>query len=164
MADEAATTDSAGGSKKTVILFAVALLAAIGASAGGTMYFLGAGEAVPEGDAQPAPDKPATAIYHNLRPAFIVNYVTGSKPRLLQVELTVMARDPEVVEALISHMPLIRSQIVAFLTDQDFFELQTHAGKEALRQGLRALIDGTLMAEEQIQGVESVLLTNFVMQ
>lgn len=164
MADDA-QTDSAGspGSRKSLILFSVVLVLAIGASVGGTLIFIGGDDEVTEiSDAAVAtPDK---AIYHGLRPAFIINYVTGSKPRFLQAELTVMARNPVVVEAMINHMPLIRSGIVTYLTDQDFFELQTPAGKERLREGLRSLIDDTLQREEQIQGIESVLLTNFVLQ
>jgi flagellar protein FliL len=111
-----------------------------------------------------ADSKPEKAVYHTLRPAFIVNYSTGGKPRFLQAELTVMSRDPAVVEAIITHMPLIRSQIVTFLADQDIFELQTHEGKEQLREGLRVLIDNVLSREEERSGVQSVLLTSFVMQ
>lgn len=162
-AAETSTETPGKGSKKTLILFGVALLVAIGASVGGTIVFLGAGdEATPEtATVASMPDK---AIYHSLRPAFIINYVTGSKPRFLQAELTVMARNPAVIEALIDHMPLIRSSIVTYLTDQDFFELQTPSGKESLREGIRALVDELILREEQIQGVESVLLTNFVLQ
>ncbi|MEZ5550101.1 MAG: flagellar basal body-associated FliL family protein [Pseudomonadales bacterium] len=162
MAEAAETQTESKGSKKTLILFGVALLVAIGASVGGTIMFLGVGdETAPEAAVAPTPDK---AIYHSLRPAFIINYVTGSKPRFLQAELTVMARNPAVIEAMIDHMPLVRSSIVTYLTDQDFFELQTQAGKESLREGIRALVDELLLREEQIQGVESVLLTNFVLQ
>jgi len=160
---EADTETNPAGSKKNLIVFAAVLLLAVGASIGGTLYFLGADSAenTTEDSVDTRPDK---AIYHSLRPAFIVNYVSGGKPRFLQTELTVMARDPEVVEALISHMPLVRSQIVNFLADQDVFALQTHNGKEQLREGLRLLMDDVLMNEEQLQGIESVLLTSFVMQ
>jgi flagellar FliL protein len=155
--------ESTGGSKKTIIIFAIVVLLAIGASVGGTLMFLGGSE--PEAvEAQPDVARPQAAIYHNLRPAFIINYVTGSKPRFLQADLTVMVRDPSVVEALINHSPLVRSRIVNYLTDQDFFTLQTHEGKEALREGLRELLDAILQEQEQIAGVQSVLLTNFVMQ
>jgi flagellar protein FliL len=158
-----AQTEAPSGSKKTIIVFAVVLLLAISASIGGTLYFLSDPEEVTETEAI-ADSKPEKAVYHTLRPAFIVNYSTGGKPRFLQAELTVMSRDPAVVEAIITHMPLIRSQIVTFLADQDIFELQTHEGKEQLREGLRVLIDNVLSREEERSGVQSVLLTSFVMQ
>lgn len=155
--------EAGGGSKKTIIMFAVIVLLAVGASVGGTMLFLGGSE--PEVAVEEvAPVSVQAAIYHNLRPAFIINYVTGSKPRFLQADLTIMARDPNVVEALVNHSPLVRSRIVNYLTDQDFFALQTHEGKQNLREGLRELLDATLREQAQVAGVESVLLTNFVMQ
>lgn len=160
---EAQAAEETGGSKKNLVLFAAILLLAVGASIGGTLYFLGGEETAEE--AQPAEDtRPDKAIYHSLRPAFIVNYVTGGKPRYLQTELTVMARDPAVIEALIDHMPLVRSQIVNFLADQEVAVLQTHTGKQQLRESLLVLMDEVLMREEQIKGVQSVLLTSFVMQ
>lgn len=160
---ETETSADGGGSKKNLVLFGLILLTAIGASIGGTLYFLG-GDDGAESAAEVEDTRPDKAIYHSLRPAFIVNYVTGGKPRYLQTELTVMARDPAVIEALIDHMPLVRSQIVNFLADQDVAVLQTLNGKQQLRESLRVLMDDVLMREEQRKGVQSVLLTSFVMQ
>lgn len=157
--DEAAS----GGGKKTIIMFAVVVVVAIAASVFGTMMYLG-GTEEPVAQGEAPTDKPMPALYHSLRPSFIINYHTGSKPRLLQADLTVMARDPGVVEALVDHSPLVRSHIVNFLTDQDFFVLQTHAGKEDLRLGLRDMLDDLLREHASVSGVQSVLLTNFVMQ
>ena len=162
MAESTTEEASGGGSKKTLMIFGGMLLLAVGASIGGTVYFLGGEEAAPGEDV--VEERPDKAIYHTLRPAVIVNYVTGGKPRYLQTELTVMVRDPAVVEALITHMPLVRSQILNYFADQEFFALQTHEGKEALREGLRLLIDDALNREEQLTGVQGVLLTSFVMQ
>ncbi|MEZ5560814.1 MAG: flagellar basal body-associated FliL family protein [Pseudomonadales bacterium] len=151
------------GGARTLILFAVAVVIAVAGSVAGTLYFVNDAQS---DAAQPeqVETKPQTAIYHNLRPAFIVNYLTGSKSRLLQADLVVMARDPAVIEALITHTPLIRSRILAYLSDLDFYELQTASGKESMREGLRDLINGVLREQAQIDGVQSVLLNNFVMQ
>lgn len=163
MAVADAQIEAPAGSKKTIIVFALVLLLTICSSIGGTLYFLADGEeAVVEETA--AANRPEKAVYHTLRPPFIVNYSTGGKPRLLQAELTIMSRDPAVVEAIIIHMPLIRSQIVTYLADQDIFQLQTHEGKETLREGLRVLMDNVLSREAQLTGVQSVLLTSFVIQ
>ena len=108
--------------------------------------------------------KPKTAIYHNMRPPYVINYLTGTKPRYLQAEFTVMARDEGAIEAVILHMPLIRSQIVSYLTEQNFLELQTHEGKESVRVGMVELINQILGSYDVNHGVESVLITNFVLQ
>lgn len=163
MAEEE-TEDASGGGKKNIIMFAVALVVAIGASVGGTIFFLGGGEEEVPVAAAPVSNKPKTAIYHNMRPPYVINYLTGTKPRYLQAEFTVMARDEGAIEAVILHMPLIRSQIVSYLTEQNFLELQTHEGKESVRVGMVELINQILGSYDVNHGVESVLITNFVLQ
>ncbi len=154
-----------GGGKKNIILFSVALIVAIGASVGGTIFFLGGKEEAPAAAAVvTTSNKPKTAIYHNMRPPYVINYLTGAKPRYLQAEFTVMARDEETIEAIILHMPLIRSEIVGFLTEQNFLELQTHEGKESVRMGMLELVNGILGSYQVQHGIESVLITNFVLQ
>lgn len=165
---EAAETESeqpAAGGKKNIILFAVILLVAVGASVGGTIFFLSTGDEPAEEVAeQPATNKPKTAIYHNMRPPYVVNYLTGAKPRYLQAEFTIMARNEAAIEAVILHMPLIRSEIVGYLTEQNFLELQTQEGKEAVRRGIVELINGILASYNVQPGIESALITNFVLQ
>jgi flagellar FliL protein len=158
-----ASEQTSGGGKKNIIAFATVVLVAVAGSIGGTLYFMGGDSGAESVEA--APQKaPTTAIYHNLRPAFVVNYQTGNKPRYLQADLTVMARDPAVVEALINHTPLVRSRILAYLADLDFYELQSQEGKQAMREGLVDLLNRILREEAQIDGIQSVLLNNFVMQ
>ena len=165
MADEETedTGEESGGGKKNVIVFAAVLVIAIGASVGGTIFFIGGEEEQPATLA-PLSNKPKTAIYHNMRPPYVINYLTGTKPRYLQAEFTVMARDEGTIEAVILHMPLIRSQIVGYLTEQNFLELQTHEGKETVRQGMVELVNQILASYEVSHGIESVLITNFVLQ
>ncbi len=154
--------EASGGGKKNLILFAVVLLVAIGGSVGGTMFFLG-GE--PEVEAPVVvSNKPKVAIYHNMRPPYVINYLTGAKPRYLQAEFSIMARDEAVIEAVILHMPLIRSELVSFLTEQNFVELQTQEGKESVRQGIVDLINNTLSSHDEPPGIEAALITNFVLQ
>ena len=153
----------AGGGKKNIIIFAVVLIVAVGASVGGTLFFLGSDEPAPEPVAVVS-NKPETAIYHNMRPPYVINYLTGAKPRYLQAEFSIMSRDEQVIEAVVTHMPLIRSRIVSFLTEQNFLELQTQEGKEAVRQGIVDLINENLEQLSVDPGVESALFTNFVLQ
>ena len=163
--EDAAETEeeASGGGNKNIIIFAVALVVAIGASVGGTLFFLGGEDETPQIDA-PVNNKPKTAIYHNMRPAYVINYQSGAKPRYLQAEFTVMAREEAAIEAVILHMPLIRSEVVAFLTEQNFLELQTNEGKESVRLGMVDLINQILASYQVEQGVESILITNFVLQ
>ena len=164
MADEEQEVEEGGGGKKNIILFAVALVVAIGASVGGTLFFLGGDDEPQEALPVPISSKPETAVYHNMRPPYVINYLTGTKPRYLQAEFSVMARNTEAIEAVITHTPLIRSQIIGFLTEQNFLELQTQEGKEAVREGIVQLINKTLADYGVQPGIESALITNFVLQ
>ncbi len=161
---EAEETEEQSGGKGKVILFAVVLLVAIAGSVAGTWFFLGGGEDEAAESEEPVEDAPQTALYYNLRPNFVVNFLAGNKPRYLQTELTVMARREEVIDSIIAHSPLIRAQIVDHLTNVDFASIQTNEGKELLREELRELIDVELEAQQGAPGVTEILITNFVLQ
>ena len=164
------------GTTGKIVMFAGIGLVVIGASVGGTLAFLGqsgsdattaeSGAATDSAEAHAAGgSKPkAVALYHNLRPAFIVNYLAGNKPRYLQAELTVVARDQAVVDSVVTYTPAIRGEVLNLFADQDYATLQTEEGKQALRQLLKERIDAVLVKEKQESGIESVMLTSFVMQ
>lgn len=75
-----------------------------------------------------------------------------------------MSRNERAIEAVILHMPLIRSEIISFLTEQNFLELQTQEGKEAVRRGIVDLVNKILSSYDIQPGIESALITNFVLQ
>lgn len=165
MAEEENNEEAPKSGKKGLIIMIAVVALAVGASIGGTLYFVkqGQADAVAE-DAEPVSEAPAVAIYHQMRPSFIVNYVTDTKPRYLQAELAVMARDPALIEALIDHTPLIRSRILKELSDAKFEVIRTNDGKEALRENLLASLNDVIAQETDLSGLESVLFTNFVLQ
>lgn len=162
---EAEDTEEQSGGKGKIIIFAVVLLVAIAASVAGTWFFIGGGDDdEAAGTEEVVEQGPQTALYYNLRPNFVVNFLAGSKPRYLQTELTVMARREEVIDSIIAHSPLIRAQIVDHLSNVDFASIQTNEGKELLREELRELIDVELEAQQGTPGVTEILITNFVLQ
>lgn len=163
------------GTKGKIAMFVGVGFVVMGASIGGTMAFLGHDDAEApvaedaaaestEAHGEQKPKSKPVALYHNLRPAFIVNYLAGNKPRYLQAELTVVARDQSVVDSVVTYNPAIRSEVLNLFADQEYATLQTEEGKQALRQLLKERIDGVLVKEKQKSGIESVMLTSFVMQ
>lgn len=157
--NEAEATPAA---KKPILLIAGVVVVAIAASVGGTLYFVKSD--APVATAEVVEPVATKALYHSLRPAFVVNYATETKSRYLQAEITLMARNAEVIEAAVDHGPLVRSQILQFLSDQGFSELRTDAGKLATREGIKERLNQVLAEHAQVSGIESVLLTNFVLQ
>ena len=151
-----------GGSNKMIIIFAAVLLVAVGGSVGGTMFLLGGdAEAAVEEEVEPEPTKP---VYHELRPAFVVQYIVGSKQRYLQTELAVMSRNPQAIEAVVTHSPLVRARVIDHLTDLSFEDLQGEDGKRELQSGLAGIINEVISEHDGEGAVESVLFSSFVMQ
>ncbi|MCP5181185.1 MAG: flagellar basal body-associated FliL family protein [Pseudomonadales bacterium] len=166
-AAEKATDDAGGkgGGKKMIIIFAVVLLLAVGGSVGGTLYFLSGEEAAPDDEATAEAAPVFTeALYNTLRPAFVVNYTIANKPRYLQTELAIMSRNPAVIDAVTAHGPLIRARLLQALSAQNFLDLQTQSGKEALQVALLAEVNAVLTDQNIAGEAEGVLFSSFVMQ
>ncbi|MDX1474312.1 MAG: flagellar basal body-associated FliL family protein [Reinekea sp.] len=104
------------------------------------------------------------AIYHAMQPAFIVNYTSGGRSRFLQVELSVLTRDPAAIEVLILHNPLIRNNLLDVFSAQDVMTLSTADGKQKLADELTKAIQDVLIIEMGRPGIESVLFRSFIMQ
>jgi flagellar FliL protein len=161
---EAAPAETGNRRKKLLIIGAAALLV-VAVGGGAAFYFL-RGEHSPAAAEEAAVAEPAhaKALYLTLKPDFIVNSTAVGQRRYLQTNVVVMARDQAVIDAANTHAPVIRSALINLLADQDFMVLQTDAGKQALREQMRATIDATLTKEADVKGVEAVLFASFVMQ
>lgn len=147
--------------KSPLLLFIIIGVLLVGASIGGTIFFLKGGDSAGEEElVEPDPE----AIYFSLNPKFKTNYDVDGRPRLFQVAITLVTREEDVIEALAQHSPSIKSKLVILLSGQKFDELQTPEGREALRaQSLQAVQD-IMNKEIGKPGVEKVLFTDFVMQ
>jgi flagellar FliL protein len=180
MADEEVVDDGldeeggkkAGGKLKMIIMVVVGVLLISGLSIFGTWFMLKDQLADPE-----APDigeipmeepvmtvDQGEAIYHAMQPAFIVNYNAAGRSRFLQVELSVLTRDPASIEVLILHNPLIRNNLLDVFSEQDVMMLGTADGKEKLAEDLTKAIQDVLIIEMGRPGIETVLFRSFVMQ
>jgi flagellar FliL protein len=134
---------------------------------------------------EPAEAVATPAIYYPMKPNFTVNFDVNGRQRFLQVELTLMYRDPAVVTTLELHMPAVRNGLVMLLSSQVFEELQTPEGKEKLRAAALQSVQDIIAKEESASAekskekddekakekskkpqpnIEQVLFTQFVMQ
>ena len=165
--------NSAAGGKpvsgwiKTIILIVVVLLV-LAVSIGGTLFALGVFDRSAAGfrgkaAGQPI-DKPRPAMYFSIEPAFVVNFPSQGRQRYLQLEITVLTREPDVFNAMQTHISLIKNRLVMLLGDESYQRLQTDAGKVLLRQKALAALQQLMQQEIGKSGIEDVLFTNFVMQ
>jgi len=145
---------------KLAVLIVTAMLLAAGLSAGGTWWLMEQRLPALVEPAFPAPPP----IYENLDPPFVVNLKQGGQSRYLQVGIALMSRHGEELNALKTHLPLLRSRLLMLLSGQDLAHLATAEGKEQLRQ--QATLEVQEVAQ-QVLGmpvVEQVLFTGLVVQ
>lgn len=162
----------ASGKLKMILMIVIGVILISGLSIFGTWFMLKdkmASDAPPDISDIPMDEPMMTveqgeAIYHAMQPAFIVNYNTGGKSRFLQVELSVLTRDPAAIEVLILHDPLIRNNLLDVFSAQDVMTLGTAEGKQKLVDDLTKAIQDVLIIEMGRPGIESVLFRSFVMQ
>ncbi|MAX99203.1 MAG: flagellar protein [Oceanospirillaceae bacterium] len=162
---------SSGGGKKKLIIIIIAVLLLLGGGAGAAYFFLfmGDDEAAAEEGAEAVeevveePEIPAQYII--LKPEFVVSFQVGTRQRFLQANIEVMTRKQTIADALTLHEPMIRSNIIRILGEQDFNALRTPEGRIALQDELTAALAQIIKRETgQSDGVEAVLFTDFVMQ
>ncbi len=167
--DQAIPENEGGGKKKKLIIIIVLAILVIAIGAGVAWFLLADDDTESDVDAEAAEEvvveeiiKPAQ--YIKLKPRFIVNYNVGTRQRFLQASIEIMTRSQEVVDAVELHNPMIRNDIVRILSDQDFNALRLPEGRTALRDQLREQLITTLKNESDVDDVEAILFTDFVMQ
>lgn len=150
------------GKLKLIILIVVAVLLAISLSVGATWYFMHSpkSEAVPQADV----NVKLPALYEPMAPAFVVNFNANGRQRYMQVSVTLQARDPADLKALMVHIPVIRNNLVMLFSGQAFDDLATPVGQEILRQKTTASVQEVAQKELGKVVIDQALFTNFVLQ
>lgn len=173
-------------SVKKIILWSVLGLLLVGGGTAGGLYFAGMlpgfaaqdDEAADSADAKKDSKKKGAKgkgdkkkkelekpiIYEALDPSFVVNFQDQAQVRFLQITIELSSRDPEVIEAVKTHMPVIRSNLILLLSSQNYSDISTREGKEALRASTLAEIKKILEERAGKSEVEDVYFTSFVMQ
>lgn len=164
VAEEAAVPEK--GKSKKLILFAIIGLVVIGAAVGGALFFLGGDKDKKEETAkEEEPAKPVhkEAIYHKLN-QITVGLQTPGRQRFLQISITVMSRDKDAIDGVQNHVALVENRLNMLLGGEAFEDLQTHEGRELVRQKVLSAIQEILQQEIGQPGIEQVYFENFVMQ
>lgn len=159
-----------GGAKQTLKWIVLIILGAIlvaSLSVAATWFLLAdriGGSQSTEDEMMDTPAMTGPASYLALQPAFIVNYQVGTRARFLQLELSLVTRDPAAIDVANTHMPVIRNNLLAVLAEQEYERLHTVDGKEALVAELTAAAQAVVETHLGRPGIETVLFRSFVMQ
>lgn len=167
---EAEQAESSGAKQKLkwIALIALGVILVATLSVVGTWFMLSdriGGDASADTDEMmDASAMTGPASYLALQPAFIVNYQVGTRTRFLQLELSLVTRDPAAIDVANTHMPVIRNNLLAVLADQDYERLHSVEGKQVLVSELTAAAQAVVESHLGRPGIETVLFRSFVMQ
>ena len=161
-----ASRDTVAAPRRRLPLIAALVVTAVALAGGGVWYFTQAAHI--EGDAKAAGKPkapPAPARYFPLEPAFVVNLngpIDG--PRYLQVDVQLMTRDANALEAIRTHSPALRARLLMLFSQVSPEQIADRAGKEKLQADALAEVRRVLVAETGNASVDDLLFTSFVTQ
>jgi flagellar protein FliL len=165
--DQANPEGEGGGGKKKLIIIIVAVILVIAIAVGATIFLMAGDsseDASAEDVAEVVEEASIPAQYIKMKPRFIVNFNIGTRQRFLQASIEIMTRSQGIVDAVELHNPMLRNEIVRILSDQEFNVLRTPEGRIELKTKLQDQLATVLKREADVDGIEAVLFTDFVMQ
>lgn len=110
-------------------------------------------------------EKRGLALYHTIEPTFMVALNNSDASRsYLRVDIAVMARNPNTLEAVKRHEPLIKNDLLALFSNQSRGALLKPTGKEQLQKKAVKVINGVIGEHTDAPEVEEVLFVNFIVQ
>lgn len=146
------------GKLLVIIIAAVVLLAGGG---GAAWFFLHAKKPASAEEAKhEAPDAPP--VFAKLE-QFTVNLTADGEEHYLQTDVELKVADAKVVDAIKSHMPEIRSNLLLLLSSKTASVMATMDGKKKLSKEIAKQVNEILHAKES-EGVSDVYFTTFVIQ
>ncbi len=168
------------GTLLKAVLIVLSIFLAIGGSVVATLYFAGIfSGGADETSAEVSHDEPSgktkgksekkkvdkgPAIYFPFEAPFVVNFIDKNQIRYLQINVEVMARDQEVIDAIGVHLPKIKNNLLVLFSDLDFEMITNVAGKQKLRDLALEELRRILKEETGNGEVEALYFTGFVMQ
>ena len=105
------------------------------------------------------------SLYIPLDPPFVVNFDAGEAARFLQITVQLMTRDPQLVEFVKAHDPVIRNDLLLLFGNQKVDEMSTREGKEKLQASALQAVRKIVTTEGgKPEALEALYFTSFVMQ
>ncbi len=102
--------------------------------------------------------------YLALDPPLVVSFEDRQAIRFLQVTVEVMARDELSIQAVTTHTPVIRNNLLMLMGGRTLADLTNTEGKELLRQEALAEVQRILTEFDDGNEIEELYFTSFVVQ
>ncbi len=157
--------DSAGGGSKKLIIIGVAAVLLIG---GGVAGFLMMGgddvKKTAENEEAVVEEEKGPAQYVGVPEAITANIPGKRKNRTVQIKMSFLVRSDEAREAIRSHMPQLKNDVLMLVSQQSADEIKTPEGRLKLQTQSLETVQKSLTELVGKPTVEKVLFTSFVMQ
>lgn len=163
----------AGGGlmKKLMLGGGAVLLLGIGIFAGPAIQNMISAPAdeVAESEAEEAAEEVAEPsgpeLYQGLHPAMVVNFRDEfGEPHYMQLEMEVMARDQDVINAVREHTPLIRNNLILLFSSLKYEDVTTREGKEKMLAAGLAEIQSIMEPRVGKPNAEALYFTTLIIQ
>jgi flagellar FliL protein len=169
-ADPKADAAPAAGSKKKLMIMAIAGVLVLGGGAGG-WFFMHKGGDADAAHAEEAPAKKkkkkekehAKAEYVPIE-AFTVNLQPETGDQYLQVQFTLQVDGPEQAVLVKDNMAKVRNRVLLLLSGKKASEINTVEGKQQLAGEIKAAVQVPFDEDGEEQDVSDVLFTSFIIQ
>ena len=164
--EEGEGTKKPNPKKKLIIIIvaAVLLLSAIGGAA--YFFFFMGNDAVEKSADNEAKTEQVmdVAIYVPMPRPFVFNVVDGKRDRLVQIKVQLLVRGAESAALAKKHIPLLEGTLVSVFSEASVNKLRSPEGKKELRSDAVIALNQSIKKLEDVEIVDSVLFTGFVLQ
>ncbi|MFL0800897.1 MAG: flagellar basal body-associated FliL family protein [Agarilytica sp.] len=108
----------------------------------------------------------AQAIYLPLKPPFVINYGGAGRLRFLKTEVSVRVTTIDAANAVRSHMPFVRNNLLMLFASQTNQTVGSQEGKQKIRADALEEIRDIVEREEQTprEDIVEVFFNNFIVQ
>ena len=110
--DIGAEEGKSGGKKKLIIIVLLVLVLVGGGGAAAYFLFFSGSSSGDSADSTEAALANEPSVYLALDPAFTVDFMVDGRQRYVQLNMTVMSKNATQIDAVTTHMPLIRNSLV----------------------------------------------------
>lgn len=161
--------------KKKLIIIGAAVLVLLLAGGGAAFFFLMGEDPATEAEvaeqaaveAEAAEQEPAeeAGVYYAMEPEFVVTLAEGSRFRALQTKIEVYSTNPDLLDKLKKHDPMLRHHLSNVFATKTSQELLKREGREQLKDEVKAEIENKLeKVGVRKAKIDDLFFTQFVME
>lgn len=124
------------------------------------------GESTEEGSSEGMVDDlvQADVRYVRIHPPFILNFQARGALRYLKTEIGLQVNGDESVQAVEENLPLLKSNLVLFLSAQDEISITSPEGKFEMREKALDMLQAVIVEERPSAEILEVLFVNYFVE